>query len=182
MLESVPHAPRGDGMFRDGIATADGPCCDSEDATDCMLSRDNVAMLAAGMAESLPIRDAMIVSLVTGRSCDRRMMIEIASRPHSAGVRRRMSSMMIDAFHGAGPGPDPTRCTSGVTMLAQIADAVPERWGVQPRAAIAYVLWWMDDDAAALHALECLAEDDGCTLAGIVLSMVERGIRPAWCG
>ncbi|WP_221343557.1 hypothetical protein [Bifidobacterium sp. SO1] len=141
-----------------------------------------MAAFAVGMSESLPIRDAAIVSLVIGRPCDERMMIEIASQPHSDRVRCGMSDMMTNAFHDARARPDTERCRRGTAMLKRMGDAVPERWRVQPLAALAYVLWWMGDDLAVIRALECLALDEDCTLAGIVVSLIERGIRPAWCG
>ncbi|MBW3078822.1 DUF4192 domain-containing protein [Bifidobacterium simiiventris] len=154
----------------------------SFDAAATMLDREGMAAFAVGMTESLPIRDAAIVSLVIGRPCDERMMIEIASQPHSDRVRCGMSDMMTNAFHDARARPDTERCRRGTAMLKRMGDAVPERWRVQPLAALAYVLWWMGDDLAVIRALECLALDEDCTLAGIVVSLIERGIRPAWCG
>lgn len=146
-----------------------------------LLSRDDMAALAIGMNESLPIRDAMIVSLVTGKRCDEATMVAIAARPHTDRVRKTMSRLLDEAFHEADTVPDFERCGRGMAMLADIGKSVPERWRVQPLAALAYVSWWIDDDRAALRAIECLSINAECRLALIVLSMIEHGVHPAWC-
>ncbi|KAB8289195.1 hypothetical protein DSM100688_0275 [Bifidobacterium ramosum] len=152
----------------------------ASDPCDATLHDDHVASIAVGMRESLPIRDALIVSLLAARPCDRATMTACAADPHGAATRHLMADLMSTAYERPDP-PDFARCLAGLSMLAQIARGVPPRWRVQPIAALAYVLWWLDDDLAVPYALECLALDGDCTLAGIVVSTVERGVCPAWC-
>ncbi|KAB8288525.1 DUF4192 family protein [Bifidobacterium avesanii] len=145
------------------------------------LSRESVASLAAGMREKLAFRDALIVSLLC-RGVDRSQLMELAARPHRPESVRCLSRALNDAFRDADAAPDRRRCERGLKMLAQIARAVPPGWRVQPMTLVAYVLWWMGDPRAVVYAVRVLADDERCTLAGIVLSAMEHGIAPAWMG
>lgn len=167
-----------DDIIVDDCSCANRDCV----APDCMmLCRKSMAAFAVGMNELLPVRDAVIVSLVNPRACDRHGMVTFAAQPHASRTQCGMSQIMSDAFHNPHVRPDAQRCAIGVAMLDQIADSVPPRWRVQPMAAAAYVLWWLNDDLAVLRAAECLTIDDQCSLGAIVLSMLDRGICPAWC-
>ncbi|KFI47286.1 hypothetical protein [Bifidobacterium biavatii] len=153
---------------------------DDDDDLPCPpLRRDSVAALAVAMRETLPARDALIMSMIAGVECDHASMMQLAADPHADRTRLRLATMLTRSL-GDEHMPDERRCAAGMTMLAQIADAVPRRWRAQPCAAMAYVLWWLDDDRAALYAVECLAYDEECTLGGVVLSLLERGAQPSW--
>lgn len=145
------------------------------------LSRDSVAAFAVGMHEALSIRDAVILSLVAGRGCDKPLMVAFAADPHAERSRARMGAMLSQAFENAESVPDCVRCGRGIGMLLRIASLVPERLRLQPFAVISYVLWWLDDDRSSAYAWRCLDLDGGCLLASMVLGMLERGVRPAWC-
>ncbi|MCH9276528.1 hypothetical protein JS533_009660 [Bifidobacterium amazonense] len=168
------------------VAECDCPCdgcAASEDPDDLPcppLRPEHVAALAVAMRETLPARDALIMSLIAGRECDGPLMMRLAADPHSTRTKLRLTAMLTRSFKEEGM-PDAVRCAAGMLMLSQIADMVPRRWRAQPCAAMAYVMWWMDDDRAALYALESLACDEGCTLGGVVLSLLERGVCPGWC-
>ncbi len=145
------------------------------------LSRDSVAAFAVGMHEALSIRDAVILSLVAGRGCDKPLMVAFAADPHAERSRARMGAMLSQAFENAESVPDCVRCGRGIGMLLRIASLVPEWLRPQPFAVISYVLWWLDDDRSSAYAWRCLDLDGGCLLASMVLGMLERGVRPAWC-
>lgn len=169
----------------DGFADAPGA---GEAAAYCRcplccppLSRDSVAAFAVGMHEALSIRDAVILSLVAGRGCDKPLMVAFAADPHAERSRARMGAMLSQAFENAESVPDCVRCGRGIGMLLRIASLVPERLRLQPFAVISYVLWWLDDDRSSAYAWRCLDLDGGCLLASMVLGMLERGVRPAWC-
>ena len=169
----------------DGFADAPGA---GEAAAYCRcplccppLSRDSVAAFAVGMHEALSIRDAVILSLVAGRGCDKPLMVAFAADPHAERSRARMGAMLSQAFENAESVPDCVRCGRGIGMLLRIASLVPEWLRPQPFAVISYVLWWLDDDRSSAYAWRCLDLDGGCLLASMVLGMLERGVRPAWC-
>lgn len=183
VCDECGYADAGTDADDDDIVINDYSCADTDvDVPDCMmLCRKSMAAFAVGMNELLPVRDAVIVSLVNPRACDRHGMVTFAAQPHASRTQCGMSQIMSDAFHNPHVRPDAQRCAIGVAMLDQIADSVPPRWRVQPMAAAAYVLWWLNDDLAVLRAAECLTIDDQCSLGAIVLSMLDRGICPAWC-
>lgn len=138
--------------------------------------------LAVGMAETLSIRDALIVSLVAGgEAMGTTAMIEFASRPHDPKNVNLMCRLLAGAFEDEHALPDMARSRLGIHALEPMLRLRPERFRVQPAAVIAYVSWWAADARSASYALQALAIDGNCTLAAIVLSALEHGIRPAWC-
>lgn len=147
------------------------------------LRRRSADALTVGMAETLAVRDALLVSLVTGRDgLDKAVLMDFACRPHAPHVCGRMGGMLSGEFRDPDGRPDRTRCRRGVAMLEDMAACAPDRFRVQPLTAVAYVLWWNGDDAAACYAMRALALDGGCSLAAIVLGALRRGMYPAWHG
>ncbi|KAB7791197.1 DUF4192 family protein [Bifidobacterium leontopitheci] len=147
------------------------------------LDDESIAALSAAMVVSLPVRDAMILSLIAPESCgDKAMMIRFASSPHEPQVQVRMCRELQRAFHDDSHRPDLQRCQRGADMLADMIVRLPDRFAVQPMVILAYVMWWIGDSRAAAFALHCLSVDDDCTLAAIICSAVHRGIMPAWIG
>lgn len=193
-LGAVGPAPRPDGGgdmpddapddASDGVP--DGPAC----CPVCVglhgapggapLAREHVAAFAVGMHEALPIRDALILSLVAGGVCDKTMMVDFAAAPHAPGTRRMMGRTLSRAFEVGLCRSDLWRCVAGIGMMLRVVSLVPAPMRVQPMAVIAYVLWWLGDDLAAAYAMRCLAQDGDCSLAAIVLALLEQGVTPTW--
>lgn len=176
---------RRDGHRKATTAWLDGPLDDwlaNLDDGVAELSVDDMAAIAVGTCETLSIRDALILSLITDEeSCPKAQLMEFAARPHLGRSKRRMCELLSAAFEDEGLAPDMERCQTGVIMLLDIACSVPPELSVQPLAMVAYALWWMGDEHAILFAMHCLAVDEDCSLAAIVFSAINRGITPAWC-
>lgn len=143
------------------------------------LDRESVAMLAVGMREALCMRDALAVSVIVPDAGHDRL-VRLASRPHAPENVGYLSNAIEGTFRDASFVPDLARCGRGLAALAQIVASVPESHQTQPLAVIAYLLWWMGHAHATHYALCALAQDGRCTLAAIVLSASEHGLRPAW--
>ena len=145
------------------------------------LKCDDMASIAVGMHETLSIRDALILSLITSEeACPKTQLMEFAARPQLARSKRRMCELLSAAFEDEGLVPDVERCRTGVIMMLDIARMVPSPLAVQPLAVVAYALWWLGDERALLFAVQCLAFDEDCSLAAIVFSAINRGLGPAW--
>ncbi|KFJ07500.1 DUF4192 family protein [Bifidobacterium tsurumiense] len=146
------------------------------------LDRASIAALAVGMAQSLAVRDALIVSMVASKTARLpNTMKRFVSRPHDSRNARLMCHLLDEAFNSVENKPDDEICKAGMTMMDAIVDTVPERYGVQPLAVVAYALWWMQDEQADSYARHALALDPRCNLASIVVQALEHGIYPAWC-
>ena len=170
---------RGRARFDDaGSVTPSEPGCPACGAMP--LDDDAVAMLAVAMRESLPVRDCLIVSMIAHEPCTLPMLLDMASRPNERVVRDLMTGLLTDSFECEEHMPDTVRCSRGTAMLDAIAAMVPSPWRVQPYAAMSYLLWWMGDARAAAYAIDCLTMDEGCSLAGMVLSLLAKGLSPAW--
>jgi hypothetical protein len=146
---------------------------------ETVLEREDMAMLAVGMAETLSIRDALIVSLVAGAGqCSERRMVAFAAHPHDPRNARAMYRLLRGAFEDEQAPLDRRRCRAGVGMMLDVAQFTSGRFGVQPLAVAGYILWWLGDSSALRYALEALDRDDRCTLAAIICSALEHGIGP----
>ena len=144
------------------------------------LDDDAVTMLAVGMRDSLPVRDSLILSLISSEPCSEETLLDMAANPKEHEIRRMMMDVVADAFGNAAHMPDRNRCERGLAMLDDLIASVPSPWQVQPFAAMAYILWWADGKIALRYALASLTLDKGCALATIVLSMLSKGVEPAW--
>lgn len=141
-----------------------------------------MAPLAVGINEVLSMRDALILSVIgDGGMRDSAMLMDIVRTPHARHVVSAVHKALSAGFDDR-VGPDRDRCRTAVLMLAAMAKAMPERMKVQPLAIISYILWWTGDGRAEDYALSCLAIDEGCSLAAIVLKSVSNGLHPACCG
>ncbi|PJM79723.1 DUF4192 domain-containing protein [Bifidobacterium scaligerum] len=150
---------------------------------DILLSADVMESFVVGMQETLSIRDALILSLVTDEQhCPRAQLMDFATRPHAARTKKRMGQLLTEAFEDETIRPDERRCRRGVAMLFEMVHAYPFAPAcIQPLAVIAYALWWLGDEESTVYALQCLLLDQECSLAAMVFSASERGVRPAWC-
>lgn len=144
------------------------------------LSHDHEDALAVGMGVSLAIRDALIVSLVSGpEGCDERRMVAFASRPHDPPNVRVMYRILRRAFDDEDAVLDVDRCRRGLVMIDGIMSRVPGRLRAQPMALSGYIHWWMGEKRGLGLARAALAIDGTCSLAAIVTSAYDRDIFPA---
>lgn len=144
------------------------------------LDNDAQFALTVAMNDTLAVRDALIVSLVADEhKVNRDQLMEFAITPHSEHAKSYMKQLLTESFESLSP--NKARCYAGLNMLADMVDSMPTPYDVQPLAIMAYVLWWMGDSRAAVVALHCLSKDEDCSLAAMVFSAVDRGVRPAWC-
>lgn len=152
-----------------------------EDGRRVALTRGHALALAAGMMQSLTIRDALVISLVArpGR-CGREEMIALVRDPFCDDSRHLVCGLLSDAFDDTTLHPDVRRCRAGLSMLVDMAGMVPVCYRAQPLSIIAYLLWWLGCREALAVALECLTIDEDCTLAEIIVSALAHGVAPAW--
>ena len=147
------------------------------------LDDEAVAMLCIGVNETLSMRDALILSIMSDISQE--SLIELVANPHAPRSAALVCKTLTDGFENSDNRPDAQRCQNGIDELARMVCVVPEAYSLQPLAALAYVLWWVGQDEQALAcALRALTLDDDCTMAAIVVCAVNRGVHPAWleCG
>jgi hypothetical protein len=171
-----------------GVAQADGQWVrrpftiwmDNLDNGIGLLDGETLLAFAVGMSETLSIRDAVIVSLVVGKEqCGLQRMVSFACKPHDPRNVRSMYRLLQQAFNDEHVHIDHNRCSTGLSMMSSVADAIPGRFRVQPLAIMGYVCWWLGKEQALQYALQALALDEDCTLAAIVCSALKQGIRPA---
>lgn len=149
------------------------------DAHTDELDTASMERLAVAMKQVLAVRDALIVSLVANpEKIDFEQLMAFATKPHETQNRALMKSLLSESFEHLRPDDD--RCHAGLNMLAMMADRLPTPYDVQPLAVIAYTLWYMGDARSAVVALHCLDKDEDCSLAALVFSAVDRGVKPAW--
>lgn len=171
-----------------GIVTADAEWVDTpfDDWLAALCGQDemsvsSMARLAVGMSLSLPIRDALIISLVARQDISdapvsKQLMVTFASRPHEPRNVASMSDMLSRAFEHRHVDLDVRRCRRGIDILTRMVRVLPEEYTVQPLAVLAYVTWWMNDERACAYALSALRLDENCTLAGIVCAALGQGL------
>ena len=148
-----------------------------------MIDLDEVMLpLAVGINEVLAMRDALILSVVGDSTMrDPQMLMDIVRTPHAGHVVMAVHKALSAEFDDR-DGPDRDRCRTAVLMLAAMAKVMREPMKVQPLSIISYILWWTGDSRAEDYALSCLAIDEECSLAAIVLKSVSNGLYPACCG
>lgn len=145
------------------------------------VDRSSIAQLAVGMQCSLAMRDALIVSLLFDQdACSRKSLVAFASRPHSPTNVRSMNRLLTRAFEDDEVGVNVERCARGLRLLAAMVDTMPAGYRIQPLATASYVTWWTGGKDAVAFARDALELDQGCSLAAIVCSAVDRGVSPAW--
>ena len=145
------------------------------------LDSDSVDRLAVAIKETLAIRDGLILSILApdpGMDCDR--LLDLCVRPNDPSNVTALCSILDAVFKDPATRPDHTRCLAGLAMLEAMADKVPPGFRSQPLAVAAYVDWWSGGSRASGLAEGALDDDRSCSLASIVLALIDRGIDPAW--
>ncbi|KFI45492.1 hypothetical protein BBOH_1099 [Bifidobacterium bohemicum DSM 22767] len=147
-----------------------------------LLSVSSQQALSVAMAQSLPVRDALILSLVGDFYGEhgRRTMCDFIAKPHDAANVRLLYRTLAAAFNDGTTRPDFERCMHGVAMLKPMTENGLERFCVQPCCVTAYALWWLDEPSARAYVLRALKHDEQCVLARVLLSAIVKGTRPAW--
>lgn len=138
-----------------------------------------LVLVATGMHESMGIRDALILSVVSDLSAHQ--LLTAGTQPSKASTAKMVSTALSSVFHDAARAPNRQICARCLDVLIEIHARLPRQYCVQPLTVMAYLLWWLGrDDEASGAALRALSIDGECTLAGIVLSATDYGISPAW--
>lgn len=131
--------------------------------------------IAAGLG-SVPVRDAVLVSLVpgTGDLADR----TVRGGDVDAGTGRAIASI-VDPVAGLAPDPDVTGPARAV-LEAVVAHA-PRGCAAPALTLLALVAWWHGDGGRAGRRLdEALAEDPTYRLALLLSSALDAGVPPGW--
>ena len=145
------------------------------------MTERSMMQLAVGMSLSLPMRDALIISMVAcedagGVPVTKQLMVAFATQPHEPQHVAAMSDMLSCAFEHRYERVDVNRCRRGMHILSTLVRGMPEEYTVQPLAVLAYIAWWMGDERACEYALRALRLDESCTLAGIVCAALGQGL------
>lgn len=146
------------------------------------LDHDCACKLVVAMADELPVRDALILSLVGElKGADAtKTMLRCATRPHEPANAKVLYRRLDRAFNDPMLRPNLKRCRDGIDMLLDMISRSPGRFCVQPLCVVAYTLWWLGDAEAGDFARRVLEHDGSCVLARIVCSAVDDGLCPAW--
>ncbi|MFE6235147.1 DUF4192 domain-containing protein [Cellulosimicrobium sp. NPDC057862] len=131
--------------------------------------------LAAGL-EAVPVRDAVLVSLVpgTGDLADR----TVRGGDVDAGTARAIASIVDPA---AGLAPDPAVTGPARTVLEAVVAHAPRGSTAPALTLLALVAWWHGDGGRAGRRLdEALAEDPTYRLALLLSSALDAGVPPGW--
>ncbi|WEV66333.1 hypothetical protein [Bifidobacterium sp. ESL0764] len=146
------------------------------------MSASNALAICVAMADMLSTRDALIMSLVGATSTEIgvKAMLDLAAEPHDPANVIRLYRLLDAAFNDAEASPDLQRCACGIDMLVDMSTLVCGRFEVQPLTVAAYGSWWVGSDDALDYARQALRLDGQCTLARIICSALDQGLRPAW--
>ncbi|MFF8347072.1 DUF4192 domain-containing protein [Cellulosimicrobium funkei] len=131
--------------------------------------------LAAGL-ESVPVRDAVLLSLVPGTDDlpDR----TVRGGDVDAGTGRAIAAV-VDP--GAGLAPDPAVTGPARAVLEAVVAHAPRGSTAPALTLLALVAWWHGDGGRARRRLaEALAEDPTYRLALLLASALDAGVPPGW--
>ncbi|MGA4776921.1 DUF4192 domain-containing protein [Cellulosimicrobium sp. AB352] len=131
--------------------------------------------LAAGL-ESVPVRDAVLLSLVPGTDDlpDR----TVRGGDVDAGTGRAIAAV-VDP--GAGLAPDPAVTGPARAVLEAVVAHAPRGSTAPALTLLALVAWWHGDGGWARRRLaEALAEDPTYRLALLLASALDAGVPPGW--
>ncbi|MGX1573521.1 DUF4192 domain-containing protein [Cellulosimicrobium funkei] len=158
---------------RDGGRTDGGPVGDGAGAA--VPAATVLGRLAAGL-ESVPVRDAVLLSLVPGTDDlpDR----TVRGGDVDAGTGRAIAAV-VDP--GAGLAPDPAVTGPARAVLEAVVAHAPRGSTAPALTLLALVAWWHGDGGRARRRLaEALAEDPTYRLALLLASALDAGVPPGW--
>ncbi|OLT51344.1 DUF4192 domain-containing protein [Cellulosimicrobium sp. CUA-896] len=149
---------------------------DGEGGVPATLPATLVGRLEAAL-ESVPVRDAVLLSLVPGGDDDlaeRTVRGVDAEAGTGAAIAR-----LVDPAVAVVPDPSLTG-PARVVLEAVVAHAARGR-AAPALTLLALVAWWHGDGGRAAERLrEALAEDPAYRLALLLLSAVDAGVPPGW--
>ncbi|HET7304466.1 MAG TPA: DUF4192 domain-containing protein [Segeticoccus sp.] len=137
---------------------------------------------AAVALVDVQLRDALIAWLTPDN-----LPLDLVDPELMAQVRRRLWPVRDDSGRSDGPdGPDDplvereeAHIRGRESRLADFCRVLPPEWAVGPLTVLAAHAWWRGDGALARIALErALDTDPGYRLAGLLLQLVDHGVRP----
>ncbi|MFI2569710.1 DUF4192 domain-containing protein [Cellulosimicrobium funkei] len=131
--------------------------------------------LAAGL-ESVPVRDAVLLSLVPGTD-------DLPDRTVRGGDVDARTGRAIAAVvdPGAGLAPDPAVTGPARAVLEGVVAHAPRGSTAPALTLLALVAWWHGDGGRARRRLaEALAEDPTYRLALLLASALDAGVPPGW--
>ena len=131
--------------------------------------------LAAALG-SVPVRDAVLVSLVpgTGDLADR----TVRGADVDTGTGRAIAAIVDPA---AGRAPDPSLTGPARAVLEAVVAHAPRGSAAPALALLALLAWWHGDGGRAVRRVEeALAEDPAHRLARLLASALDAGVPPGW--
>ncbi|NEG70137.1 hypothetical protein [Bifidobacterium choloepi] len=135
--------------------------------------------LATAMKLALPIRDAIVVSMVADPAMwNRDLLLDVAAHPRGCAQVNTMRELLADAFAATDVAGRMPRCDRGVRLLDRIADTVMRPYVDEPYAVAAYVAWWRGEAEAWRYVWRSLVANRGNTLAPIVMQALICGVYP----
>lgn len=143
------------------------------------LSSRFVQDCAVAMNESMAMRDALLLSVVSSLSWDDLMLV--ATAPSQSQTAQLVASTLAQVFHSPQARPDIRKTLLAQKALESIQAAVPEPLNAQASAILSYIAWWAGRGADALtFAHTAIDIDPDCTLPAIIIRAVEHDVQPAW--
>ncbi|BDR54791.1 hypothetical protein KIMH_09020 [Bombiscardovia apis] len=137
--------------------------------------------IAVGMSETLPIRDAIIISMLCPRSMlSYKDLLRLCAEPYAQGNVQILCQSIDCAFTDPSMHPDVERCRNGLDLLDVMVTAMPDAYHEQPLAIMGYISWWLNREEGLDYAYQALQLNPQCTLASIITTAYQHGVKPAW--
>lgn len=133
----------------------------------------DATLICDAIDDDRAVRDA-IITLITNPTITRDGFHLLAKRPHTTEARELTEKATVHALQHPEDN-DVTRITHAAEAIGLEAD---KRRDPQAHATCAYLYWLTGRDAeAAGHALTALALDEDTSLAALVITAIQQGVR-----
>jgi hypothetical protein len=155
------------------LATRSEPCPPGAPVPE--LPASTIGRVEAGL-ESIPVRDAVLVSLVPGTAglADR----TVRGGDVDAGTGAAIAAIVDPAV---GVVPDPHLADPARTVLEAVVAHAARGRATPALTLLALLAWWQGDGGRAGERLaEALAQDPGYRLALLLSSALDAGVPPGW--
>ncbi|RSX55779.1 hypothetical protein D2E26_0342 [Bifidobacterium dolichotidis] len=145
---------------------------------------DTMVRLFVVMAESLPVRDGVIATVLAAHmDAEQRqqLVMQYIYHPYMQSNAVSVDSLLEDAFYGDEQGIDSQAALRGIVVLQLVMEAVGNvgRFLAQPAAVMAFLWWWMGMGGNAQRAAVLAQDaDQSCSMANIVLTALSHGVFP----
>ncbi|MFD6178960.1 MULTISPECIES: DUF4192 family protein [unclassified Isoptericola] len=175
------------GVWRDLVRQA---AADQQVATpggEIALPPARLGRLAAALAD-VPVRDAVLLSLVPGASDAAELTAARGAPGPGAGAESETAVEVATARAIArvvdprvGVPPDAAVADAARLVLEQVVGAAPRRWHAAPLALLAFLAWWRGDGwLAARRVREALRQDPSHRLAALLAGVLRAAVPPGW--